>query len=482
MAYDSLREFLAAVEGIGELKTIHNADWNLEIGALTEWYAGLQEKPCLLFDRIPGYPESYKVCTLFLASPNRSALALGMPLNEHPVNYVDRWRRRVRTSASLPARYVNTGPVFEHADEGAKVDLFKFPVPQWGELDGGRYIGTATMVVIKDPESEWVNAGVYRSMIHDEKTLGIFITPGKHGRVLAQRYWSAGKPCPIALTFGQEPATWIAASMGAAVGRSEFDLAGWIREEPVEVVALPRTALPVPATAEIAVEGFMPPPGEKSRIEGPFPEWPGYLASSPHPEPVVEVAAVYHRTDPILTGWRNVRPYLEGKGFPFAAAIIWDHLEVCGIPDVRGVWAYCNTLFVVIALRQQYAAHARQALVAAAGARGQGSVLRYFVTVDDDINVCDMNEVMWALTTRVDPNTDIEILRDTWTTEIDPIVHPDRKLQGDLTASKVLINACRPYTWRDRFPPANGVNRELMKRILDKWAGEIEPAAKPRAT
>ena len=136
MAYQSLREFLAAAERIGEVKTIHKADWNLEIGALTEWYAGLQERPCLLFDRIPGYPETYKVCTLFLASPNRTALALGMPLNEHPVNYVDRWRRRVRTSASLPARYVNNGPVFEHADEDAKVDLFKFPVPQWGELDG----------------------------------------------------------------------------------------------------------------------------------------------------------------------------------------------------------------------------------------------------------------------------------------------------------------------------------------------------------
>jgi len=482
MAYQSLREFLAAVEGIGELKTIHNADWNLEIGALTEWYAGLQERPCLLFDCIPGYPENYKVCTLFLASPNRTALALGMPLNEHPVNYVDLWRRRIRASASLPARYVSAGPVFEHSDNGADVNLLKFPVPQWGEQDGGRYIGTATMVIIKDPESEWVNTGVYRSMIHDRNTLGIFITPGKHGRILAQRYWNSGKSCPIALTFGQEPLTWVAASMGAAVGRNEFDLAGWIRQEPVDLVNLPITGLPVPATAEIAVEGFMPPPTEKSRTEGPFPEWPGYLASSSHPEPVVEVSAVYHRTDPILTGWRNVRPYLEGKGFPFAAAIIWDHLEVCGIPDVRGVWAYCNTLFVVISLRQQYAAHARQALVAAAGARGQGSVLRYFVTVDDDINVCDMNEVMWALTTRVDPNTDIDILRDTWTTEIDPIVHPDRKSQGDLTASKVLINACRPYTWRDRFPLANGVNRELMKRILDKWAGELEPVWKPKVT
>jgi len=103
MSYASLREFLGAVEGIGELKTIRNADWNLEIGALTEWYAAQQKNPCLLFDRIVGYPEGYRVCTLYLASPNRTALALGMPLNEHPVRYVDRWRRRVRVSGSLPA-------------------------------------------------------------------------------------------------------------------------------------------------------------------------------------------------------------------------------------------------------------------------------------------------------------------------------------------------------------------------------------------
>ena len=482
MSYASLREFLGAVEGIGELKTIRNADWNLEIGALTEWYAAQQKNPCLLFDRIVGYPEGYRVCTLYLASPNRTALALGMRLNEHPVRYVDRWRRRVRVSGSLPARDVKNGPVFENVDRGADVNLLKFPAPQWGETDGGRYIGTGSMVIVRDPDSDWVNAGVYRSMVHDEKTLGTYIATGHHGQTIAQRYWSQGKPCPIALTFGSEPSVWLAASMGAAVGRNEFDLAGWIREEPLDLVNLPITGLPVPATTEIAVEGFMPPPSEKCRMEGPFPEWPGYLASSSRPEPIVEVQAVYHRKDPIITGWRNVRPYLENKGFPFVGASIWDHLEVCGITDVQGVWAYCNTLFVVISLRQQYAAHARQALVAAAGARGQSSVMRYFVTVDEDINICDMNEVMWALTTRVDPNTDIDFLRDTWTTEIDPIVHPDLKKQNNITGSKVLINACRPYSWRHSFPPANGASRELMNRIVEKWAGEIHSPDKTRGT
>jgi UbiD family decarboxylase len=169
-------------------------------------------------------------------------------------------------------------------------------------------------------------------------------------------------------------------------------------------------------------------------------------------------------------GWSNIQIFVQ----------VWEHLERSGVSDVTGVWGFFNGLITVIALRQRYAGHAKQALITAAGFR-QGDMKTYYVTVDDDIDPTNLNEVLWAMCTRVDPATSIDIIRDAWTADLDPRVSPARREAGDLTVGRMLINACRPFTWRDQFPKSNVFSSEQRKLVETKWRDLLDKAAKKRS-
>ena len=224
-----------------------------------------------------------------------------------------------------------------------------FPTPKWHEHDGGRYIGTGDMVIIKDPDSGWVNVGTYRSCVVGKDRVTLWIIEHKHGKQIARKYWQAGRPCPVAIVLGCEPATWMAAPSAAKAGVSEYEYAGALRGAPLEVIRAPFTGLPIPATSEIVIEGEMPSPEEESHAEGPFGEWPGYYTHSGN-ECVVRVKRILYRNDPILLGNPPLLPITERYGIPLYAARIWDHLEQSGISDIQGVWCHCHTLMVVVSL------------------------------------------------------------------------------------------------------------------------------------
>ncbi|MGZ8445501.1 MAG: UbiD family decarboxylase, partial [Candidatus Binatia bacterium] len=348
MPFNDLRTFIDGAARIGELKQIDGADWNLEIGCLTELMAE-QEGPLLLFDNVPGYPTGFRIAANVLATARRFALALSLPTDVPKLEILRTWRNKIRDLKPFAPIEVATGPILENILEGDKVDLGIFPTPKWHEHDGGRYIGTGDMVVVKDPPSGWINVGTYRSCIVGKDRLTLWIIEQKHGKQIARKYWQAGKPCPVAIVLGCEPATWMAAPSAAKAGVSEYEYAGALRGAPLEVIRAPYTGLPVPATSEIVVEGEMPPPEEETHSEGPFGEWPGYYTHSGE-ECVVRVKRILHRNDPILLGNPPLLPITERYGIPLFAARIWDHLEQSGVSDVQGVWCHCHTLMVVVSL------------------------------------------------------------------------------------------------------------------------------------
>jgi len=300
MAFPDLRSFIDAAASIGEARTVENAHWDLEIGCLTELMAE-QEGPLLLFDRITGYPKGFRIATNVLATPKRFALALGLSPDLPKLQILKAWREKIRGLKPFPPAYVSTGPVTENVLEGDHVDLEIFPTPKWHAHDGGRYIGTGDMVITKDPDSGWINVGTYRACVAGKNRLTLWIIDHKHGKQIARKYWQAKRACPVAIVLGCEPATWTAAPSASKDGVSEYDYAGALRGEPVEVIRAPFTGLPVPATSEIVVEGEMPSPEEDSEMEGPFGEWPGYYTHSGK-ECVVRVKNILHRNDPILLG------------------------------------------------------------------------------------------------------------------------------------------------------------------------------------
>src|SRR5688500_14169602 len=159
--YEGVREWLDLVESMGELKHIEGADWNLEIGTMAELIYRERSGtiPALLFDRIKGYPQGFRILFGQHSSYRRLALAAGLPMDSVGLKLVSRFKEKLNTLQPIPPRIVKNGPIFENKMVGADVDLLKFPVPKVHELDGGRFIGTVCIAVTRDPEEGWLNLG-----------------------------------------------------------------------------------------------------------------------------------------------------------------------------------------------------------------------------------------------------------------------------------------------------------------------------------
>lgn len=468
-AYD-LRVFLDEVRALGELQEIPGAHWNLEIGALTELFAEQPVPPALLFDDIPDYPKGRRVLSNVLYSPQRQAVALGVAPELRGIPLVVEIKRRLADMKPLPPTVVKSAPVLQNVVSGSAVDVGKFPAPQWHEKDGGRYIGTFDAVIARDPDSGYVNVGTYRVQVHDEKTVGLWMIPGKHGNLIAQKYWSKGKDCPFLIACGVPPSMLLASSLGIPWGVSEYDILGGLLGEPMPVVKSELTGLPMPANAEIVLEGFAPPPEKESHPEGPFGEWPGYYASGTIDRPVVKISAIYHRDDPIITGDPPLKTYLNTDMYKYVrSANIWSSMERAGIPEVRGVWFPRQGRFVVVAaIRQRYPGHARQVGHGVLATRDGGRDTRMIIVVDDDIDITNFNEVMWAVATRWDPKRQSEIVA-VPASDLNPTVTEDERRRGDMVSSCQIIDACRPFASKDQFPEVSGMSKEYREKVLQQW-------------
>src|SRR5438876_3365215 len=205
MAVQDLREWIARVDDIGELTSVDGADPATEIGGIVDLHMQDAGNPAVLFDRIVGHPAGHRLIANVLTSYPRVALTLGLSPELGPRELVLACRAQSRDLAPIAAETVEWGPVLEHQDRDHAVDTSKFPAPVWHAGDGGRYIGTGCIVVMRDPDSGWVNAGTYRVQQHDEQTLGIYISAGKHGRMIRDKYWARGQACPVAVSVGQDP-------------------------------------------------------------------------------------------------------------------------------------------------------------------------------------------------------------------------------------------------------------------------------------
>ncbi|MBI2952988.1 MAG: UbiD family decarboxylase [Chloroflexi bacterium] len=478
MAFDDLRGFMKRADELGLLKTVEGADWSLEIGGITELGLDAPDMPMLVFDKIKDYPAGYRVVTNFLNIPKLVALAFDLPLEDRGIDQVRGFRDLIQREFS-PVRpvEVKTGPVMENVHVGDDVDIFEFPTPKWHERDGGRYIGTGSMVIQRDPDTGVVNVGTYRSQIHDKNVATVYMSPGKHGDVIRRKYWAKGQSCPVAVVMGGDPLLWSTAHSAIPLGVDEFEYAGWLRGKPIEVIKGEITGLPIPAAAEIVFEGELLPPGTETVEEGPFGEWTGYYASGSRHEPIFKVKSVMHRNDPIILGAPpqfGTYDYWFGKN-AIRAAIIWNELDK-NVPGVKGVWVPTEArgpLMVIVSLEQKYAGHAKQAANFVSGYYQSAFVCRWVIVVDDDIDPSNHADVYWALATRCDPDSSIDILRGCWSSLLDPILPPDKRERRELTNSMGVVVACKPFYWKDQFPRSVRGSAELRNAIKEKWGKKV---------
>jgi UbiD family decarboxylase len=481
--YRDLRDWVKMVADFGELRVLKGADWNLEIGAITEVFQrprhwADQPRPCFLFDEIKDYPAGFRVLSGILSSPRRLALTMGLEeIVTERLELIKLVREKLKQAGTILPRFVKKGPILENIDAGDKVDLTKFPVPIWHEEDCGRYIGTGSITITRDPDEGWVNIGTYRVMLHDEKTVGFYISPGKHGRIHRDKYFEKGEPCPVVVSIGHDPLLLLLGTKEVDYRVSEFEVAGGIKNKAIDVIK-GVSGLPIPADAELVLEGEAV-PGEL-RQEGPFGEWTGYYGSSSRPEPVIRVKRVLYRDNPIILGAPPSKPPNENSfpGSIVRAAMIWNELEKTGIPDITGVYSHeagGHRLFIVIAIRQRYSGHARQAALALSQCHSAAYMGRFVVVVDDDIDITSLDDVVWAMCTRCDPEYGIDILRRCWSGPLDPIIPEERR--G--FSSRAIVDACKPYERIKTFPKAVQVSDKLRDFVVNKWYDRVKDTGKP---
>jgi 4-hydroxy-3-polyprenylbenzoate decarboxylase len=483
VAYDDLREWMTEADRLGELVHGSGYSWQQDIGMAAELLQHDARAPAALFDGIPGYPKGFRVLTNFFGA-RRQNMTLGFLPNLNKIELSESFLNDFQQICDKPLPYevVDSGPVLENVIEGDAIDVTRFPVPVWHDRDEGRrYIGTGSFNVTRDPQEGWVNAGTYRVMIHDAKRLGFYISPGKHGRLHRDKYLQAQRRMPVCIVIGGDPLTFLMACSEIPYGMCEFEIAGAYRGRPQKVLRGKHTDLPFPANAEIVIEGFVEPGNVLP--EGPFGEWTGYYGSDVRSEPVLDVRAIYHRNDPIILGCPPQRPPEEQARYRavMRSALLKQELQKAGLPDVVATWCHeagGSRQLTAVSIKQRYPGHARQAGHLAAMCRSVAYAGKYVVVVDDDIDVSNLEELMWAVCSRSDPATSIDFIRGAWSTPLDPSIPPDRKRDGDFTNSRAIIDACRPFHWRDRYPIVNMPLSETARRTKEMFSWMLDGQTK----
>ena len=468
-----LREWIARIEQLGELQHVSGAHWDLEIGTISEINYRRKPPAALLFDDIVGYPKGYRVLTGALSNARRMGVTLGLGADLDNAHLVQALRGKpLQWEAAAPQfspDVVTRGPVLENVVKAGDVDLSRFPAPRWHEHDGGRYIGTGVAVVTSDADTGRINVGAYRMMLQEDgRSASINAEAGKQGRAQYDRWFEKHGKAPVLASFGHHPLLLMVAGTEVPNTIDEFAYAGAMIGQKLQVIKGEVTGLPMPAAAEIVVEGWIRP--DRVVREGPFGEWTGYYSASLRPVPTMDIERVYFRNNPIILGTPPGKPpndysYMRAL---LKSAMIQDELVKIGVRDVKGVWAHevaGGRLLVVVAIRQRFCGHSRQAGYIAAQCPAAAYMNRFVIVVDEDIDPMNLEEVIWAMSTRCDPAEDIEILRKSWGSKVDPML-------DDPTApymTRAVIDACRPFEKLATFPQVAESTPAQMRETVAKW-------------
>ena len=474
MVFEDLRSYIAKLEEEEELKRVNvEVDWNLEVGAITRRIIDLRA-PGAFFEKIKGYPEGYRLLgnPLGPSKPNlhaRLAVAIGLSKETTTLELIDEFKKRMKKS--IKPKIVESGPCKENILTGDEVDILKFPVPLIHENDGGRYIGTWHINITKDPDTGWVNWGMYRMMVQDKKSTGIYIsTPMRHAIDNYRKYQKRGEPMPMAVAIGTEPVSTIIGASPVPYGINEVDMAGGVRGKAVELVKCETIDLFVPATSEIVLEGDISPTERKQ--EGPFGEYTGYSAGEIEHIPVFRVNCITHRNNPIFPMCNHGKPYDDGGvlGSLIYSSVMADDLEKRGVPFVN-IYNPAGSQMTIVSAKPVYPRVART-IASTIWSNPHGPARPYVIVVGDDIDVTDMEDVMWCIGTRCDPSKRLYIESDVPTTSLNPFLDPHTRVKR--IGSRVLIDATFPAEWPVEETPqiisfTTAWPKEIQEKVLNRW-------------
>lgn len=464
MPYKDLRDFLEKLESEGQLVRVEREvlpEPDISAGA----YAALKltKGPAVFFENIKGYEKKNVVMNVH-GSWENYALMLDLPKHT-PVRRMSQEIEERMDHFPVEARVLNAAPCKEVVIS-KHINIFnELPLFRVNEYDGGFYLSKG-VVISGDPEDmKNQNLGMYRLQVKDKDRLGIQAAAHHDIAVHLRKAEEVNQPLPVAISVGNDPVINLVAAMPLEYDESEYEMAGALRGEPVEVIRAETSSLMVPAGAEIIIEGEIIP--RVRSIEGPFGEYTGFYSSTMR-QAEIKINAITRRKDPVI--FENLyigKPWTEQDMFlgPITSVTVGKQLKKMA-PEVVSVNAnYAHGLGVIISTKSRLAGYGK--IVAAKLLATPHGLLypKLIIVVDEDIDPFNLDEVIWALVTRFRPERDLVLIPNAPGSTLDPA-----SLSRGLV-TRMILDATKPVPPEPPllgislvYPPKEGV--EWME-ILD---------------
>jgi len=485
MHYQDLRDFIAQLEKMGELKRItHAVDPHLEMTEICDrtLRAG---GPALLFENPKGH--SIPVLGNLFGTPKRVALGMGqdsvealrdvgrllayLKEPEPPKGFKDAWEKWpvLKQVLNMAPKVVSRAPCQEVVIEAADVDLAKLPIQTCWPDDAGPLI-TWALVVTKGPQKERANLGIYRQQVIGRNKV-IMRWLAHRGGALDFRDWQQahpGEPFPVAVALGADPATILGAVTPVPDTLSEYAFAGLLRGSRTELAQCLGNDLQAPASAEFVLEGHIQP--DETALEGPFGDHTGYYNEVDR-FPVFTIERITHRENPIYHSTYTGRPPDEPAILGVALNEVFVPILQKQFPEIVDFYLPpegCSYRLAVVAIRKQYPGHAKRIMLGVWSFLRQFMYTKFVIVVDEDVNARDWKDVIWAMTTRMDPARDTVMIENT------PIDYLDFASPVSGLGSKIGFDATNKWpgeTTREWGRPLT-MSAEVKQRV-DKLWGEL---------
>jgi 4-hydroxy-3-polyprenylbenzoate decarboxylase len=482
MIYQDLREFIAELEKRDELKRITTeVDANLEITEICR--RTLDKKgPALLFENVKG--SNIPVLANLFGTTGRVASAMGqedlvalrelgkllaeLKQPEPPKGLKDAFEKlpTLKKVLNMPVKLVKKGQCQEVTIEGDDVDLSTLPIQTCWPGDVAPLI-TWGLTITKGPLKKRQNLGIYRQQVIGKNKL-IMRWLSHRGGALDFKDWcdkNPGQPYPVAVAIGADPATTLAAVTPIPDSLSEYGFAGLLRGKKTKVCTCIGNDLQVPENAEIILEGVIYP--DEMADEGPYGDHTGYY-NEVERFPVFTVERITHRKNPIYHSTYTGKPIDEPAILGVALNEVFVPLLQQQYPEITDFYLppeACSYRMAVVSIKKQYPGHAKRVMMGVWSFLRQFMYTKFVIIVDDDIDVKDWKEVIWAMTTRVDPTRDTTLINNT------PIDYLDFASPVSGLGSKMGIDATNKLpgeTDREWGTPIV-MNDDVIQRIDDIW-------------
>lgn len=472
MAYDDLRSFLRTLENEGQL--LHISDEVMpepDIAAAANAAPRLGDAaPALYFDNVHGFTDA-RIAMNVHGSWANHALALGMDKNSATKDQVDEFIRRWANFPVKPEWREN--PLWaENSVEGEDINIFDIlPLIRLNDGDGGCYLDKAA-VVSKDPDdpenSGKQNVGVYRIEVKGKRKLALQPVPMHDIAQHLHKAEEKGEDLPVAITLGNDPVISIVASTPMEYDQNEYDLAGALRGAPAPIAEAPLTGLPVPWGSEVVIEGVIE--GRKREIEGPFGEFTGHYSGGRNMT-VIRIDKISYRSNPVFEHLYLGMPWTEIDYLIAASTCVPLYTQLKqAFPEVQAVNAsYTHGLVVIVSTKKRYGGFAKAVgLRVLTTPHGLGYAATVIV-VDEDVDPFNLPQVMWALSTKMNPSGDLITLPNMPVLEL----APQANTPG--VTDKLIIDATTPAEPDKRGNYGNQV-RDLPE--MGEWITKLQRLTK----